>query len=84
MDACHSNNLLCLELDDCLPKDKDNFDISGPFFSGRRFGEFNPSFPKFRRFDKAEPNSLFRGKYMRNNVIRIWISLICKLSGTPD
>jgi hypothetical protein len=37
--------------------------------------------PKFRSFAKAEPNSQFRGIY---NVIRIWISFICKLSGTPD
>jgi hypothetical protein len=40
--------------------------------------------PKFRSFDKAEPNSLFCGKYICNNLIRIWVSLICKLSGTPD
>jgi hypothetical protein len=40
--------------------------------------------PKFRSFDKAESNSQFHGKYMRNNLIRIWVSLICKLSGTPD
>jgi hypothetical protein len=38
---------------------------------------------KFRSFDKAEPNSLFCGKYIRNNLIRIWVSLICRLSGTP-
>jgi hypothetical protein len=43
---------------------------------------FNP--PKFRSFDKAEPNSQFRGKYFRNNLIRIRVSLICKLSGTPN
>jgi hypothetical protein len=42
--------------------------------------------PKFRSFDKAEPNSLFRRKYeyIRNNLIRIRVSLICKLRGTPD
>jgi hypothetical protein len=40
--------------------------------------------PKFRSFDKAKPNSQFRGKYIRDNLIRIWVSLICKLSGTPD
>jgi hypothetical protein len=39
---------------------------------------------KLRKFDKAEPNSHFRGKYICNNLIRIRISLICKLSGTPD
>jgi hypothetical protein len=42
-------------------------------------------FPKFRGFAKAEPNSHFRGiyEYIRNNLIKIWVSLICKLSGTP-
>jgi hypothetical protein len=39
---------------------------------------------KILSFDKAEPNSQFRGKYIRNNLIRIRISLICKLNGTPD
>jgi hypothetical protein len=32
----------------------------------------------------AEPNSQFREKYIRNNLIRIRVSLIFKLSGTPD
>ena len=32
--------------------------------------------PKFRSFDKAEPNSQFRGKYIRNNLTRIRLSLI--------
>jgi hypothetical protein len=41
-----------------------------------------PPSPKFRSFDKAEPNSLFRGKYICNNLIRIRVSLICKSSGT--
>jgi hypothetical protein len=44
----------------------------------------SPPPPKIRSFDKAEPNSLLRGIYIRNNVIRIWVSFICKLSGTPD
>jgi hypothetical protein len=39
---------------------------------------------KFRSFDKAEPNSQFRGIYIHNNAIIIWISFICKSSGTPD
>jgi hypothetical protein len=39
--------------------------------------------PKFHTFDKGEPNSQFRGKYIHNNLIRIRVSLICKLSGTP-
>jgi hypothetical protein len=30
--------------------------------------------PKFRSFAKAEPNSQFRGIYIRNNPIRIWVS----------
>jgi hypothetical protein len=37
-----------------------------------------------QNFDKAEPNSLFRGKHIRYNLIRIWGSLICKLSRTPE
>jgi hypothetical protein len=43
-----------------------------------------PPPPKFRSFDKAEPNSQFSGKYIHNNLIRIWVSLSGKLSGTPD
>ena len=35
-----------------------------------------PSPPKFRIFYKAEPNSQFRGKYIRNNLTRIRLSLI--------
>jgi hypothetical protein len=31
---------------------------------------------KFRSFNKAELNSQFRGKYIRNNLIRIQVSLI--------
>jgi hypothetical protein len=50
---------------------------------GWGLGGSNPP-PKFRSFDKAEPNSQFRGKYIRNNLIRIRVSLIYKLSGTPD
>jgi hypothetical protein len=30
-----------------------------------------PPPPKFRSFDKGQPNSQFRGKYIRNNLIRI-------------
>jgi hypothetical protein len=30
------------------------------------------------------PKSQFRGICIRNNLIRIGVSLICKLSGTPD
>jgi hypothetical protein len=58
--------------------------LSGvPRGDGGTLGVFNPPPPKFRSFDKAEPNSQFRGKYIRNNLIRIRSSLICKLSGTP-
>jgi hypothetical protein len=39
---------------------------------------------KFRSFDKAEPNSQFHGRYTHNNLIRIQVSLICKLSGIHD
>jgi hypothetical protein len=47
-------------------------------------GGSTPPPPKFRSFAKAEPNSQFRGIYTRNNLIIIWVSFICKLSGTPD
>jgi hypothetical protein len=40
--------------------------------------------PRRVGFDKAEPNSQFRGKYIRNNLIRIGVSLIFRLSGTPN
>jgi hypothetical protein len=43
-----------------------------------------PPRSKFPSFDKAEPNSQFREKYIRNNLIRIRVSLIYKLSATPD
>jgi hypothetical protein len=51
---------------------------------GGGFGGLKPPLPKFQSFYKAELNSQFRGKYFHNNLIRIWGSLICKLSGTPD
>jgi hypothetical protein len=47
-------------------------------------GAQTPLPPKFRSFDKAEPNSQFHGKYICNNLIRIRGSLICKLGKTPD
>jgi hypothetical protein len=40
--------------------------------------------PKFRSFEKAEPNSQFRGIYICNNLIRKRVSLIYKLSETPN
>jgi hypothetical protein len=39
--------------------------------------------PKFRSFEKDRPNSQFRGIYICNNLIRIRVSLIYKLSETP-
>jgi hypothetical protein len=36
-------------------------------YRGGGLGLFNPP-PKFRSFDKAEPNSQFRGKYICNNL----------------
>jgi hypothetical protein len=56
--------------------------ISGVLRGGLE-GSNTPS-PKFRSFEKAEPNSQFHGKYICNNLIRIQVSLVCKLSGTPD
>jgi hypothetical protein len=47
------------------------------------FGGVNPPL-KFWSFDKAEPNTQFHGKYNHYNIITIRISLICKLSGTPE
>jgi hypothetical protein len=48
------------------------------------WGVQTPPPPKFRSFDKAEPNSQFCGKYIHNNLMQIRVSLIQKLSGTPD
>jgi hypothetical protein len=46
-------------------------------YRGGGVGVFNPPPPpKFRSFDKAEPNSQFRGKYIPNNLTRIRLSLI--------
>jgi hypothetical protein len=39
---------------------------------------------KFQSFEKAEPNSQFRGNYIGNYLIRIRVSLVWKLNGTPD
>jgi hypothetical protein len=49
---------------------------------GGGVGAFKP-FSKLRSCDKAEPNSQFRGKYIRINLIRTRVSLIFKLKGTP-
>jgi hypothetical protein len=45
-------------------------------------GGSNP--PKFRSFEKGEPNSQFLGKYIRYSLITIRVSPICKWKGTPD
>jgi hypothetical protein len=41
-----------------------------------RSGGVQPPHPKFRSFAKDEPNSQFRGIYIRNNLITIWVSFI--------
>jgi hypothetical protein len=44
-------------------------------YRGGGFGGVqHPPTPKFLSFDKAEPNSRFHGKYICNNLIRIWVS----------
>jgi hypothetical protein len=53
-------------------------------YLGRGGGGLGVQPPIFRYCDNAEPNSQFRGIYIRNNLIRIRGSLIYKLSGTPD
>jgi hypothetical protein len=50
----------------------------------RTEGGFQPPTPKFWSFAKAETNSQFRGIYICNKLIRIWVSFICKLSGISD
>ena len=46
-------------------------------------GVQTPPPPKFRSFDEAEPNSQFRGKYTRNNLTRIRLSLIFWVVALP-
>jgi hypothetical protein len=42
-------------------------------YGGEGFGGVNPPPPpKFRSFDKAEPNSQFRGKYIRNCLVFVF------------
>jgi hypothetical protein len=53
-------------------------------YPGGCLGVQTPPPPKFRSFEKAWPISQFRGIYICNNLSRIWVSFICKLSGTPD
>jgi hypothetical protein len=69
----------------CIAGTRSKSPISG-VPRGRRtgFGGFKTP-QQFRSFDKAEPNSQFRGKYIRNSVIIIIrVPLVCKLSGTTD
>jgi hypothetical protein len=55
----------------------------GPVAYGGR--GFNPLLPRNSKvFDKAKLNSQFCGKYLSINLIRILVSLICKLNGTLD
>jgi hypothetical protein len=61
-----------------------NADVSRRGPRGEGFGGLKSPSPKFRSFDKAQPNSQFCGKCIRNNLIKIRVSPICKLSGTPD
>jgi hypothetical protein len=42
-------------------------------YLGRGEGVGSTPPTNFRSFDKAEPNSVFRGKYIRNNIIRIQV-----------
>jgi hypothetical protein len=87
----------CIGITYAVPGTKNNFSVTRSvtsvfvvFHTGvaghqwRTEGGFSPPPPKFQNFDKAEPNSQFRGKYIRNNLIRIPVSLICKLNRTPD
>jgi hypothetical protein len=46
--------------------------------------QLHPTLPELRSFHKARPNSQFRVKYIRNNLIRLRISLTWNLSGTPE
>jgi hypothetical protein len=46
------------------------YDTIHSYVPMKRFGVLNPP-PTFRSFDKAVPNSYFRGKYIRNNLLRI-------------
>jgi hypothetical protein len=50
--------------------------VSAVAYRGGVWGVQPPTPPKFRSFYKAEPNSQFRGKYIRNNLTRIRLSLI--------
>jgi hypothetical protein len=36
-----------------------------------------------RRFEKAEPNSQFHGIYIRNTVIRIWVTIYLQIDWNP-
>jgi hypothetical protein len=49
--------------------------------SGGGLRSSNPPLPEIPKLSQIPK---IRGKYIRNNLIRIRVSLICKLSGTPD
>jgi hypothetical protein len=69
-----------------LPRVIGRRELGSPETSGVPRGSLGDSKnpPKFRSFAKAEPNSQFHGICIHNNLISIRISLICRLSGTPD
>jgi hypothetical protein len=49
-----------------------------------RYIDTSPSEFTYITRNKAELNSQFRGIYINNNLIRIWVLFICELSETPD
>ena len=49
-----------------------------------RGGGLNTPPPKFRSFDKVQPNSQFRGKYIRNNLTRVRLSWVVSWKALPD
>ena len=73
--VCRSTVNLGVEL---VVKEKSRVHIWAQWRTEGGFGVFKlpPPLPKFRSFDKAEPNYQFLGKYIRNNRTRIWLSLI--------
>jgi hypothetical protein len=46
-----------------------NYMLYAVAYRGGLEGGFQGAPPKFRSFDKAEPNFLFRGNYIRNTLI---------------
>jgi hypothetical protein len=69
-----------------MKAEQGNISYKSLAYPGGVFGGFKPPppHPKFQSFEKAWPNSQFRGIYICNNLIRIRVSLIYKLSETPN